>query len=336
MDSTDLVGEKWNVTIFGVAFSRTPPNQLESGQECPDSFLVTLNPSRNPPHMFKRYWWILLVIAPVGMVCGFLIASVVTYVMPKEYESYATIEVKPHRSSTGGGYPTMTPMFFRTEFEKIISRNSLTKVAENLDLPSRWGIDSERVLYLLREIVKTENIRGTDLISITVRHTDRESARDITAEVANVYKEYRMELQPEPFDKTVSELKNAFREQEDKVEERRKVLTKISRTGPMIYQESEDSKVRRTESYKDAKRDFETEQALLEQMKLSLLGEGLVTKSRFNSVVIHDYPVISNSPVSPNVTLNLVLGAVGGLLLSPFLALPLMWFLHRRNPVIAG
>jgi capsular exopolysaccharide synthesis family protein len=68
-----------------------------------------------------------------------------------------------------------------------------------------------------------------------------------------------------------------------------------------------------TTDYVDAKRDFETDQALLEQMKIKLMTEEIVGDLPNETIVVHDDPVISDSPVSPNVTLNLVLGAVVGL-----------------------
>jgi polysaccharide biosynthesis transport protein len=64
----------------------------------------------------------------------------------------------------------------------------------------------------------------------------------------------------------------------------------------------------------DAKREFETDQDLLQTMKLKQTGETISRKIPGESVEVHDEPVISNSPVSPNVTLNLVLGAVVGLI----------------------
>jgi capsular exopolysaccharide synthesis family protein len=68
-----------------------------------------------------------------------------------------------------------------------------------------------------------------------------------------------------------------------------------------------------TTDYVDAKREFETDQALLEQMKIKLMTEEIVGDLPNETIVVHDDPVISDSPVSPNVTLNLVLGAVVGL-----------------------
>ena len=420
------------------------PQQQEASLHAIDYWQVIKN----------RYGVILLTLLLV-----FMTASVITYVMPKRFESFATIEVKPRErtidplggmmSSSG---PTMTPQFFGTEFEKIKSRNSLSRVIVNLDLTSKWSTDPETVLSILKGIVGTENIRGTDLIQIRVRHTNKEDARDITAEVASSYKEYRNDLESKTQDRSVNEIRKAVRLQEDKVEERRKVLTTISRTKDIIYYgdpemsrgggfeedseathalnswvELEDermnlesqvqnllkydsealliyasgldlpdniikslypqyleqmrqieglkasglgnrhptilSKIRYMErakkqldegvvnlrsrlqgnlelvkerlekgeirkrqtkkdalersidttDYVDAKRDFETEEALLRQMKLKLVTEQIVSDLPNETIVVHDEPVISNSPVSPNVTLNLVLGAVVGL-----------------------
>ena len=124
----------------------------------------------------------------------------------------------------------MTAQFFGTEFEKIKSSNALAKVVENLELVTKWGVDKETAIRILKGIVNTQNIRGTDLISITVRHTDKEDARNVTAEVARAYKAYRTEIESRDADKGLYELNKAVRDQEDKVEERRKVLATIVRT----------------------------------------------------------------------------------------------------------
>lgn len=399
----------------------------------------------------NRYGVILLTLLLV-----FMTASVITYVMPKKYQSSATIEVKPRGKTIeplagmlGSNSSQMTANFFGTEFEKIKSRNSLAKVIDALDLTTKWGVDRETALNILKGIVGTQNIRGTDLISISVRHTNKEDARDITAEVAKAYKEYRTELEDKNLDKGINELKKAVREQEDKVEERRKVLTTISRTKDIVYSgngqrmsldvdraadssmneytrlenekmqlesqiqsllsyDSEQlliyasgldlpdnviktlypeylsikrnieglkanglgnkhptivsqerileatkeqlnegvvnlrtrlqgqldlakdrlvkAKIKKEEDkkeavegnidnqdYQDAERDFETEKGLLERMKLKLISAEIDGDISEESIVVHDDPVISDNPVSPNVTLNLVLGAVVGL-----------------------
>ncbi len=422
------------------------PQQNEAALHAVDYWQVIKN----------RYGIILLTLLLV-----FMTAAVITYVMPKRYESEAIIEVKPREVgmsplgmlAQGSSGSMMTPQFFGTEFEKIKSRNSLAKVVDALELVNKWNVDKETALRILKGIVNTQNIRGTDLISIRVRHTNKEDARDVTAEVARAYKEYRTEIESRYADKNLYELNKAVRDQEDKVEERRKVLATIVRTKGIIYkgqdsfygsngvnedQGAQDAletynqleqekmqlesqinsllkydsdqlivyaaglnlpdnviknlypqylernlqlsslktsglgenhptvkaakeqiegmkrqldegvvnlratlqaqlnmaidrlksvEVRRDDTreeaikrgldaqdYVDAKRDFETDQELLQQMKLKQVAETITNKLPHDSIEVHDDPQISDSPVSPNVTLNLVLGAVVGLI----------------------
>lgn len=427
--------------------SFSPPQQNEASLHAVDYWQVIKN----------RYGIILLTLLLV-----FMTAAVITYVMPKKYESSATIEVKPKSmgqspfegiNSASYGATPMTAQFFGTEFEKIKSSNSLAKVVDNLSLVNKWGVDREVAIRILKGIVNTQNIRGTDLISITVRHTDREDARNVTAEVAKAYKAYRTEIEGRDADKGSYELNKAVRDQEDKVEERRKVLATIVRTKGIIYtgedsffgqagvddsqgarsalqtyneleqeklqlesqinsllkydseqlmvyaaglnlpdnviknllpQYNEASRALDTlkinglgdrhptvlaaadqiramkvqldegvvnlratlqaqlemtadrlknvevmkddtreeaikrgldaQDYVDAKRDFETDQQLLQSMKLKQIGKNITDKMTDESIVVHEEPQISQSPVSPNVTLNLVLGAVVGMI----------------------
>ena len=424
------------------------PQQNEAALHAVDYWQVIKN----------RYGIILLTLLLV-----FMTAAVITYVMPKKYESEATIEVKPRmagmspfgaQNSEVSGASRMTAQFFGTEFEKIKSRNSLEKVVENLELVNRWSVDKETAYRILTGIVNTQNIRGTDLISIRVRHPNKVDARDVTEEVALAYKEYRTELEGRNAERMLHELNRAVRNQEDKVEERRKVLATIVRTKGIIYKgtdsfyggqsgvdddegarsalqafyqleqekmqlESQISSLLKYDSdqlmvyasgldlpdniirnlypqyqeatrqldtlkinglgknhptvkaaegvietmkqqldegvvnlratlkaqldlatdrlktvevrkddtreeaikrgldaqdYVDAKREFEADQDLLQTMKLKLMAETITGKMPGEIVQIHNEPVVSDNPVSPNVTLNLVLGAVVGLI----------------------
>ena len=109
--------------------------------------------------MFKRFWWMFLVMLPIGAVAGLLVSAVITYVMPKKYESDVTIEVRPTAVGLGpldakGPAETevreATPRFFGTEFEVIKSRKSLGQVADALDLVNRWNVDKETAISFLR------------------------------------------------------------------------------------------------------------------------------------------------------------------------------------------
>lgn len=425
----------------------TLPQQNEAALHAVDYWQVIKN----------RYGIILLTLALV-----FMTAAVITYVMPKRFESEAKIEVKPRvpgltvlgdQMAQASGSQTMTQQFFGTEFEKIKSRNCLERVVEALELTNRWNVDKEQAIRILQGIVNTQNIRGTDLISIRVRHSVKEDARDIAEEVARAYKSYRTEIEKRDAERGLHELNRAVRDQEDKVEDRRKNLTQIARVKGIIYKgqdsiygqsgvnedevaqstlenyhklvlekaqlesqissllrydsdqlmryaagldlpdniirtlypqyleaqrligglktegygekhpkmmeaklqiealkkqidegvvtlratlrakldlatdnlksvevmknSTKDEAIKRgldTQDYVDAKRDFESDQQLLVEMKLKLMAETINARIPAEVVEFHDMPVISESPVSPNVTLNLVLGAVVGLI----------------------
>jgi len=249
--------------------------------------------------------------AAFGIAAVFVVTFFTLRLIPSGYEAEAVIEIKPQVRNINpfGGEaastPAMTPQFFGTEFEKIKSRRSLEQVVDNLDLTTRWKTDKETAIQKLRKSVETENIRGTDLISIRVRDAKEEDAKQITREITIGYRDYRNELAQKSAEQGIKELKKAFREQEDKIEERRKILTTISRTKDINYRgdvddalaarqlESKKEALERnidTQDYVDAKRDFETEKKLLEQMKLKLITEEISERIPGDSIVIHDMP----------------------------------------------
>ncbi|MFT4175702.1 MAG: polysaccharide biosynthesis tyrosine autokinase [Luteolibacter sp.] len=404
----------------------------------------------------NRYGVILLTLLLV-----FMTASVITYVMPKKYESMATIQIKPKAPiiaplgrdmATASGSTQLTPQFFATEFEVIKSRNSLAKVVEKLELANHWNMTPEQALSLLKAIVKTQNIRGTDLISVTVRHENKQDARDITDAVARAYKDYRTQLERQDAEKALKELEKAVIAQTDKTEESRKFLMSIIKSKGIVEagrdsgvgmgldpdqtarqalttydqtksdkerleaqinnllkldseqllayasgldiddstiktlyptyleqkrtleglranglgerhptivaakqilevtktqldqgvinlrgslkakldlandnlakmeqskNESKDEAIGRRldlQEYLDAKRNFEADEEILKALRLKSLGEQISAGVPEDSITVHEQPTLPEVPVSPNVTLNLVLGAVVGLI----------------------
>ncbi len=259
------------------------------------------------------------------------LAFVTMYFQPWKKTSEAIIEVRPvsrGMSPLGGemaessGAGGISPQFFATEFEKIKSRNTLEKVVEKLDLAERWDMDKDQAVEKLKDSIDTKNVRGTDLVKIQVRQSDKKDADDIAREIAFAYKDYRQELEQRDAERQLAELNKAVRDQEDKVEERRKVLSTIVRNKGIIYRDSdsipEDDRLMalRNESreeaikrgldaqdYVDAKREFETDQKLLQEMKLKQMGETISRKIPSDSVVIHELPGDDSSPGSRSTAL---------------------------------
>lgn len=278
--------------------------------------------------MIKRFAWLFLLMSLVGPVLGFLAAGVVTYVMPKRYESRATIELKPVIARIESAKPH--PNFLATEMEKIKSDRSLGGVVDALDLTNRWGVDKESAVGLLKEIVTTDLIRGTDLVEVRARSKNPSDARDIAMGVAKAYVEDRGEGRL--MEAGLRELRKQVREQEDRVAEQRKILAMILRAKEAIPNAGAMPSPDRQDQ-EDARREFEAGQSLLQDMKLELIGGEITSKMLSEGAVIHKEPVLARTPISPNVVLNLISGTLLGLLLSPLLALPVIWIASRISAV---
>ena len=274
--------------------------------------------------MLKRWWWVFLVMVPIGPVLGLLTAAVVTYVTPKMYESRAVIEVKPQMVYWDGVATDSRDFssFYISEADKIKSRNALNKVIDNLDLTNQWGVDRETALEMLLGMVCTKEIKGRDVISIRVMCADKAAARDIATEVVRCYKDYRDEVDAREVAMALEELKKAVVAQEKIVEERRKVLADLVR----------DKEIGGDQSDEPAKQDLASEQEMFQRMKTITAKEEDRAKVPAVHVVVIDDPVIPQSPVSPNVALNLTVGTVLGLLLGLPLALLVVWLLERLVP----
>lgn len=242
---------------------------------------------------------------------------VVTYVTLKKFESTAVVLVKPSKLVVDSA-SIKKREYFTTEFEMLLSQQNLKKVVDRLGLTMRWNMTEEECVASLIESVEAQNIRGTDLIMIKVTHTAPEDARDLAKEVAEVCRWRREEKERTIADKAIKELENAIPEQANGIEEKRKRLEILRKTksesDPMA-----NLRIMQTEL------DLENQQDALEQMHKKLK----VDRDNYKSVtedliMIVGEPRIDRKPISPNVRLNLRIGAGIGVVLGGALA----WFVR--------
>jgi uncharacterized protein involved in exopolysaccharide biosynthesis len=259
----------------------------------------------------------------------FMTAAVITYLMPKKFVSNAVIQVRPFIQMG----QSITPQFFVTESEVIKSNLTLKPVVQKLDLIHQWMMTEDQAIELLRSSVRVQNIRGTDLIEIKVMHTDRALARDMAMEVYRSYKQRREDKAQEEIKNFLTEMEKAVLDQHDLVEEKRKLRDHTLRRAPYHPGDSSiatpppDSKVLQIQ--REAQREFETQQALLERMREKLAMERLNTKT-FSIIELHEAPVIGQFPSSPNVNLNLIMGATLGLIFGCGMALFVRFVFGRK------
>ncbi|MGB1874005.1 MAG: polysaccharide biosynthesis tyrosine autokinase [Akkermansiaceae bacterium] len=206
-------------------------NQAEAAQQAIDYWQILKN----------RYGVILLTFLLV-----FLTAAVITYVMPKKYESIALVEVKPivdidptHGGSKGGIGAQMSRQFINTQFEVIVAPETLNIAIDDIQLEARWGQDRKSVLAQLRSIVRTNQRRGTDLIEISVRHAKKAEAQAIAKAVYEAYRVRREALEMGIRTDHLKALKIELMNQNDRITLLRKKVEDLAEKHGLIFVEDE-------------------------------------------------------------------------------------------------
>ena len=152
----------------------------------------------------------------------FMTATVITYMMPKEYLGRAMVEIQKggapgleHRPVSGEPYQT----FMQTQFALIESKENLYRVVDELGLRSAWGLSSEAEAYkrLVRKL-RARDERGTDLVNIEVYDTSAPLAAKLANHIAESYKNRREELDRERHQKRVRELETQAKKEQRKLE----------------------------------------------------------------------------------------------------------------------
>jgi len=259
----------------------------------------------------------------IGPLIGLLLGALVTWAMPRVYQSEIVITVSTPNSNLGPNAPTSTcAICDAAEFDKITSPTTLRKAAETLDLSIRWHVTEGEAVRMLLGMVSWRDIPKTRQISIGVRHTDRVEARNIAAEVARVYLEYRLESAERHHQQVMRELEQTIEDQERVVEESRNKFESIDRVIDRNRGPSGTSLLLHlkytVDDYFGAKRDLESETDRLQTLRRTHSMEQ--SRMPCDMAVVGMAPMISDSPLPPNIPLNLTLGAVSGLLLAPLMA----------------
>lgn len=294
---------------------KLPPEKRRAIEELFGDEPVRLPVSRGTDRIRRRIGQVLLAAAA----CVALSLLVIRF-YPFQEEGRVVIEVKPRIQGLSPFAPdaqaskdgTLPPQFFETESGKIRSSKTIKKVVERLGLAERWNVDEETAIQRVRDKVRTRQVKGTDLIEIRAKDGNELDAKRIAREVALAYRDYREELERKDAEKALAELNKAVRAQEDKVEDRRKVLTTIARAKKIIYKGDdafygssgvdEEDAIKRgldVQDYVDAKRDFDSDQELLQQLKLKLIGETVSSNMPRESVVIVEDSLDGMSSATP-------------------------------------
>lgn len=202
--------------------------------------LPTQAPQESKLH-FLDYWRIIRIRKTVILAVFLLVvitATLVTFILPESYSSFARIKVERDASDIQGmterqGFTgSYDPFFIQTEFEVIQSEKVLGKVIELLDLNAVWGrkyqngekLKTIETIELLKKHIILHPVRNTSFIEIKVYSEDKKEAADIANAIAEAYRDHRTNQRRELTVGGLKTLEDRYQEQNDKI---RKVQTEM-------------------------------------------------------------------------------------------------------------
>ncbi len=169
----------------------------------------------------------------------------VTYKMPKVYDARTEIAVRreqPDVAVFGKEYTDRyDPFFMATQFKIIQSSPVLERAVKNLNLESRfaeaYGLAGSRnsfraVRDIIKGSLKVQQVPDTNLIEIRValskpKETANRDAAEIANEIANAFREHRMEESKREKDNALKAIYQELQAQQKKVREQEKVVEEI-------------------------------------------------------------------------------------------------------------
>lgn len=181
---------------------------------------------------FLDYWRVIRSRKEIVMAVLFLVVitgTAYTFTLPKIYAAEARIQVNndsvdldPFNPATSG-MRAYDPYFLRTQFEIIQSKPILYEVINRLNLQEIWGkkgeqISKEIAYKILRSSLNISQSRDTSLIALTAMREDPKEAARIANELADVYRDVRLDLKYKEMTRAMDALGRELEKQQEKVD----------------------------------------------------------------------------------------------------------------------
>ncbi|MCK4564359.1 MAG: polysaccharide biosynthesis tyrosine autokinase, partial [Verrucomicrobia bacterium] len=161
--------------------------------------------------------------------------TVYTLMLPNIFAASARIlvsddapEIDPF-STQQSYYSTYNPYFLRTQFEILQSKPMLNEVINRLNLRKEWGKGGETLPLdvshkILKNSISVFQQRDTSLIYISVKRDDPNEAAKIANELAEVYRDSRLDLAHRESRDAIDKIAEALKEQRGRVDAAEQVV----------------------------------------------------------------------------------------------------------------
>ncbi|MCU0781165.1 MAG: hypothetical protein MUF04_08705 [Akkermansiaceae bacterium] len=269
----------------------------------PCTVKVSVRPGRGFFQTLARWWWLELLLL-IALPCAFAALALAKHQQRgPSYESTALIEITPPADAAR---PEALKIELHTQCAILRSDPCLKRVVQDLDLARKWNVaDSAAALAKLKPMVGAHPVDGTRLVRVTARAKDPATARDLADGLRHAYMQVRSEDAANAHQILTSELKRQIRIQEDAVEQARKVYAQIAKARGMVFGrvQADEPAPPVIESadyadYRDARRNYERETALLESLRQRLSEVGIAAKLEPPPAVVREEPALASGPVN--------------------------------------
>lgn len=179
---------------------------------------------------FLDYWRVIRSRKEIVLAVAILVVitgTVYTLMLPNIYASQVRISVSedaPQINPFSGqdSYYNYNPYFLRTQFEIIQSKPIYDAVINRLNLQTAWGKDGEKVarevaLKILQNSVSVVQERDTSLIRIIVRRDNPDESARIANEIAEVYRDSRLDLSKKQMKSALDKMDEQLKDQSQRV-----------------------------------------------------------------------------------------------------------------------
>lgn len=190
---------------------------------------------------FLDYWRVIRSRKEIVLAVAILVVltgTVYTLVLPSIYASSVRIsvsedvpEIAPFAAQQSY-YSTYNPYFLRTQFEILQSKPILYEVISRLNLQREWGKEGETLprdtaLKILQNSIDVFQQRDTTLIVISVKRDDPDEAAKIANELAQVYRDSRLNLAFKEMSDAIDKMEEALKDQLQRVTNAEKKVQEI-------------------------------------------------------------------------------------------------------------
>lgn len=192
---------------------------------------------------FLDYWRIIRIRKTVILAVFLLVvitATVVTYVLPETFSGTVRMKVTDDTADAGSleqqyAPKQYNPYFIQTEFEVLQSELILGKVINKLNLNVEWGkkyaggqpLKPSETLDFLKKSIHLTAVRNASMIEIEVFADKPDEAAKIANEIADTYKEQRLQVNRDAIASTVAALEEQKTEQARKIDEAQKEVDRL-------------------------------------------------------------------------------------------------------------